>query len=161
MPFPLTPFVPTLIYLFTSTPLLNESSFRFNPLLQTFIGGIIAIIGSLITGCLLIKSHKKAEIEKKKLEVFGEILENVYAPFQEIAEEIINQNKISYGNRAKLKDLIDQKKKFLLMCPEDIKKEIGNLRENLREEDYIGAIKRVKAIKGKIDALIDTLIFKK
>jgi hypothetical protein len=47
------------------------------------------------------------------------------------------------------------------MCPEDIKKEIGNLRENLREEDYIGAIKRVKAIKGKIDALIDTLIFKK
>ena len=161
MPLQLTPFVPTLIYLVTSTPLANASSFQFTPLLQTFIGGILAIVGSLITGYFLIKSHKKTEMEKKKLEVFGEILEKVYAPFQEIAEEIINQNKISYGNRAKLKDLIDQKKKFLLMCPEDIKKEIGNLRENLREEDYIEAIKRVKAIKGKIDALIDTLIFKK
>jgi branched-subunit amino acid ABC-type transport system permease component len=75
------------------------------PFLQTLIGGILAItgaiVGSLITGYFLIKSYEKAEIEKKKLEMFGEVLEKVYTPFQEIAEEIINQKGISNGNSAK------------------------------------------------------------
>ncbi|KAF5438188.1 hypothetical protein C5S35_00235, partial [Candidatus Methanophagaceae archaeon] len=111
MPLQLTPIIPALIcLLFTSTPLANESSFQFTPLLQTFTGGILAILGSLITGYFLIKSYEKAEIEKKKLEMFGDILKEVYSPFQVIAEEIINQNKISQENSFKLKELVDKKK---------------------------------------------------
>jgi len=159
MPFQLTPFLQTLIcFFFFSTP-ANASSFQFTPLLQTFVGGILAVIGaivgSLITGLFLIKSHEKAERERKRVEMFERVFENVYAPFQEIAEEIINQNEISNGNSANLKHLIDTNKKFILMCPEDIKKEIGILRENLRGENQDEAIKRLETVKRRIDELIN------
>ncbi len=44
--------------------------------------------------------------------------------------------------------------KYIFRCPEDIKKEISNLRENLRCGDPDEAIKSVKTINGKIDELI-------
>jgi hypothetical protein len=135
------------------------------PFLQTLIGGILAItgaiVGSLITGYFLIKSYEKAEIEKKKLEMFGEVLEKVYTPFQEIAEEIINQKGISNGNSATLKHLIDTTKKFILMCPEDIKEGIGILRENLISENQGEAIKSIETVKREIDELIDKFVLKK
>ena len=159
MPFLLTPFLQTLICFFSSTPPTNASSFQFTPLLQTFVGGILAIlgaiVGSLITGLFLIKSHEKAEMERKRIEMFEKVFEHVYAPFQEIAEEIIKQNEISNGNSAKLKHLIDTNKKFILMCPEDIKKEIGILRENLRGGTQDEAIKRIEIVKREIDELIN------
>ena len=159
MPFLLTPFLQTLICFFSSTPPANASSFQFTPLLQTFVGGILAIIGaivgSLITGLFLIKSHEKAEMERKRIEMFEKVFEHVYAHFQEIAEEISNQNEISNGNSAKLKRLIDTNKKFILMCPEDIKKEIGILRGNLRGETQDEAIKRIETVKREIDELIN------
>lgn len=64
-----SPLSQTLICLFFSTPQANTSSALLTPLFQTLVGGILAIIGaiagSIITGHFLIKSHKKAEIEKK------------------------------------------------------------------------------------------------
>ena len=139
--------------------------FQFTPFLQTLIGALIgagaAIVGSLITGYFLIKSYEKAEIEKKKLELFGEVLENLYTPFQETAEEIIKQNEISNRNSADLKQLIDKNKKFILMSPEDIKKEIGHLRVNLKNENRNEAIKRIETLKRKIDGLIDKFVLKR
>lgn len=135
--------------------------FQFTPFLQTLIGAGAAIAGSLITGYFLIKSYEKAEIEKKKLEMFGEVLENLYTHFQETAEEIIKQNEISNRNSAALKRLIDDNKKFILMCPEDIKKEIGLLRVNLRNENQNEAIKGIETVKRKIDELIDKFVLKR
>ena len=157
MPFQLTPFLQTLICLFTSTPLANASSFPFTPLFQTLISAGAVIVGSLIAGLFLIKSHDrlKAEKERKRVEMFEKVFEHVYAPFQEIAEEIINQNEISNGNSAKVKRLIDDNKRFILMCPEDIKKEIGILRENLRGKNQDEAIKRIETVKRGIDELIN------
>ena len=159
MPFLVTPFLQTSICFFSSAPLVNASSFPFTPFLQTLVGGILAVIGaivgSLITGYFLIKSHEKAEMERKRVEIFEKVFEHVYAPFQEIAEEIINQNEISNGNSAKVKRLIDDNKRFILMCPEDIKKEIGILRENLRGENQDEAIKRIETVKRGIDELIN------
>ena len=169
MPFQLTPFLQTLICFFSSTPLTNASanapSFQFTPLFQTLIGALIgggaAIAGALITGHFLIKSHEKAEIEKKKLEMFGAVLEELYIPFQEIAEEIINQKEISNGNSAKVKRLIEDNKRFILMCPDDIKKEIGILRENLRRENQDKAMKMIETVKRKIDELINKFVLKR
>ena len=169
MPFLLTPFLQTLICFFPSTPLTNASanasSFQFTPLFQTLIGALIgagaAIAGSYISGRSLIKSYEKAEIEKKKLEMFGAVLETFYTPFQEIAEKIINQKEISNGNSAKVKRLIDDNKRFILMCPEDIKKEIGILRENLGMENLGEAITRIETVKRKIDELIDKFVLKR
>ena len=157
MPFPLTPFLQTSICFFSSTPPANASSFQFTPLLQTLIGAGAVIVGSLITGLFLIKSHDrlKAEKERKRVEMFEKVFEHVYAPFQEIAEEIINQNEISNGNSANLKHLIDTNKKFILLCPEDIKKEIVILRENLRRDNQNEAIKRLETVKRRIDELIN------
>ena len=169
MLFPFTPFLQTLICFSSATPLVNASanasSFQFTPLFQTLIGALIgagaAIAGSYISGRSLIKSYEKAEIEKKKLEMFGEVLENLYTPFQEIAEEIINQKGISNGDSANVKRLIDAKKRFILMCPEDIKKEIGILRENLRGGDLDEAITRIETLKRKIDELINKFVLKR
>ena len=140
-------------------------SFQLTPFLQTLIGALIgagaAIAGSYISGRSLIKSYEKAEIEKKKLETFGAVLEIFYTPFQEIAEKIINQKEISNGNSAKVKRLIDDNKRFILMCPEDIKKEIGILRENLEMENLGEAITRIETVKRKIDELIDKFVLKR
>ena len=159
MPFLITSFLQASICFFSSAPLVNASSFQFTPLLQTLVGRILAVIGaivvSLITGYSLIKSHEKAEMERKRVEIFEKVFEHVYAPFQEIAEEIINQNKISNGNSANLKRLIDDNKRFILMCPGDIKKEVGILRENLRRENQDEAIKRIETVKRGIDELIN------
>ena len=139
--------------------------FQFTPFFQTLIGALIgagaAIAGSLITGYFLIKSYEKAEIEKKKLEMFGVVLENLYTPFQETAEEIIKQKEISNRSSADLKQLIDNNKKFILMCPEDIKKEIGLLRVNLKNENRNEAIKGIETVKRKIDELIDKFVLKR
>ncbi|NQE44716.1 hypothetical protein C5S31_01670 [ANME-1 cluster archaeon GoMg2] len=165
MPFPLTPVLQTSMCFFSSMPPANASSFQFTPLLQTLVGGILAIIGaivgSLITGYFLIKSHEKAEMERKRIEMFEKVFEEVYAPFQGIAEEIINQNKISNGDSAKVKRLIDDNKRFILMCPEDIKKEIGIIRENLEMENLGEAITRIETVKRKIDELIDKFVLKR
>ncbi len=84
MPLQLTPFVPTLIYLFTSTPLGNESSFRFTsppPMLLTTLAAFSgAIVGSIVSGYYLIMKVR----EEKRLEFFSDVLDNFYAPFQEI-----------------------------------------------------------------------------
>ena len=169
MLFQFTPFLQTSMCFFSSTPLTNASantsSFLFTPLFQTLIGALIgagaAIAGSYISGRSLIKSYEKAEIEKKKLEMFGEVLENIYTPFQETAEKIINQKEISNGNSAKVKRLIDDNKRFILMCPEDIKKEIGILRENLEMENLGEAITRIETVKRKIDDLINKFVLKR
>jgi gas vesicle protein len=138
---------------------------QLTPFLQTLIGGILAIVGaivgSLITGYFLIKSHEKTEKERMRVEMFGKVLKNVYAPFQEIAEGIINQNEITNGNSASMKHLIDTNKKFILMCPEDIKKEIGILRENLKRDEQDDAIKTIETVKRKIDELIDIFVLKR
>ena len=93
--------------------------------------------------------------------MFEKVFENIYAPFQEIAEGIINQNEITNGNSASMKHLIDTNKKFILMCPEDIKKEIGILRENLKRDKQDDAIKTIETVKRKIDELIDIFVLKR
>ena len=87
--------------------------------------------------------------------MFEKVFEEVYAPFQGIAEEIINQNEISNGNSAKVKRLIDDNKRFILMCPEDIKNDVGILRENLRGENQDEAMNMIETVKRKIDELIN------
>ncbi len=54
-----------------------------------------------------------------------------------------------------MKRLIDDNKRFILMCPEAIKKEIGIIRENLKMENLGEAITRIETVKRKIDELIN------
>lgn len=164
MPFRFSPLLRTLGCFFSSTPPVNASSFQFTPLLQTLVGGILAIIGaiigSLITGYYVIKSHEKAERERKRIEMFEKVFKNVYVPFQEIADEIIEQKGISDANSAKLKRLIDSNKNFILLCPEEIKKELGIIRVTIRRENQDEAIRRIETVKRNIDALIDKFVLK-
>ena len=135
-------------------PPANTSSFQFTPLLQTSIGAFAAILGgivaSLLSGHYLIMKVR----EEKRLEMLVDVLDNVYAPFQEIAEEIIKQKQINKSHNDALLKIIRNNLKYIFRCPEDIKKEISNLRENLRCGDHDEALKSVKTINGKIDELI-------
>jgi len=160
MPFTLTPFFKMLLYIFSSTVQGNESSFGFTPIIQTLVGGILVIIGSIITGIFLIFSQEKAEIERKRVEIFVEIFDKFYAPIQEIAKEILKDNTISTTNSANLKKIIDNNRKFFLMCPEDIRKEIDNIREKIRD-DPNDAIDSIRKVEEEIDSLLERFVFKK
>ena len=130
--------------------------FQSTPL-QTLIGALAAIAGgiaaSLLSGHYLIKKV----LEEKRVEMFVDVLDNVYAPFQEIAEEIIKENEISNGQIADLLTLIRENINYILRCPGDIKKEIWILRENLKSENQEEAVESVKALKRKIDKSIDKI----
>lgn len=134
--------------------------FQSTPL-QTLIGAFVAIAGgvaaSLLSGRYLIKKV----LEEKRVEMFVDVLDNVYAPFQEIAEEIIKENEINNGQIADLLTLIRENINYILRCPVDIKKEIWILRENLGSGNQDEAIERVKALKGKIDKSIDKFVLER
>jgi hypothetical protein len=89
--------------------------------------------------------------------MFVDVLDNVFAPFQEIAEEIIKQKQISKIHNDALLKLIRDNMKYIFRCPEDLKKEISHLRENLRCGEHGEALKSVKTINGKMDELIAKL----
>jgi len=139
-----------LPYLASVTNASSSQSASSSPILFSAVAAFIgAIGGSIVSGHYLIKKVR----EGKKLEFFGEVFNNFYAPFQEIAEEIINQNEISNENSAEVKRLIDDNKRFILMCPRGIKKEIVVLRENLRMDNQDEAIKSIGIVKRRIDKL--------
>jgi hypothetical protein len=133
-------------------------------LFQTLVGGILAIIGaiagSIITGHFLIKSHKKAEIEKKSVEMFEKVFEDVYAPFLEIVEKVKDENEISMENNQTLQELLYSKRKVIMMCPDYIKRELGYLRDDLEERNHAKAMGRIKTIGDEIAKIIDTISFK-
>ena len=160
MPLQLTPFVPTLIYLFTSTPLVNESSFRFTsppPMLVTTLAAFAgAIVGSIVSGYYLIKKVR----EEKRLEFFSDVLDNFYAPFQEITKEVIDKNEISAETNRKLQELIYDKKKWILLCPDIIKNSTNDLSKNLRDGNSGEAIKKINIINKEIDKITDKISFK-
>ena len=155
MPLQLTPFVPTLIYLFTSTPLVNESSFRFTsppPMLVTTLAAFAgAIVGSIVSGYYLIKKVR----EEKRLEFFSDVLDNFYVPFQEITKAVIDENEISAETRRKLQDSIYKNRKWIILCPDSIKKSTNDLFKNLRDENYGEAMKKINIINKEIDKITD------
>ena len=160
MPLQLTPFVPTLIYLFTSTPLVNESSFRFTsppPMLVTTLAAFAgAIVGSIVSGYYLIMKVR----EEKRLEFFSDVFDNFYAPFQETTKAVIDKNEISAETRRKLQELIYKNRKWIILCPDSIKKTTNDLFKNLRDENYEEALKKINILKKEIDKITDKISFK-
>ncbi len=160
MPLQLTPFVPTLIYLFTSTPLLNESSFWLTsppPMLVTTIAAFAgAIVGSLVSGHYLIKKVR----EEKRLEFFSDVLDNFYAPFQKRTKVVIDKNEIGAETNRKLQDLIYENKKWIILCPDIIKNSTNDLSKNLRDGNSGEAIKKINIINKEIDKITDKISFK-
>lgn len=160
MPFPLTPFIPTLIYLFTSTPLVNESSFRLTSPPPTLVSAVAAfagaIIGSVVSGYYLIMKVR----EEKRLEFFSDVFDNFYAPFQETTKAVIDKNEISAETRRKLQELIYKNRKWIILCPDSIKKSTNDLFKNLRDKNYEGALKKINILKKEIDKITDKISFK-
>lgn len=160
MPFLLTPFLQTLICFFSSTPLVNESSFLFTsppPMLVSAVAAFAgAILGSIVSGYYLILKVR----EEKRLELFSDVLDNFYAPFQEITKAVIDKNEISAETRRKLQELIYKNRKWIILCPDSIKKSTNDLFKNLRDENYEGALKKINIIKKEIDKITDKISFK-
>ena len=160
MPLQLTPFIPTLIYLFTSTPLVNESSLRFTsppPMLVSAVAAFAgAIIGSVVSGYYLIMKVR----EEKRLEFFSDVFDNFYAPFQETTKAVIDKNEISAETRRKLQELIYKNRKWIILCPDSIKKSTNDLFKNLRDENYEEALKKINILKKEIDKITDKISFK-
>ena len=161
MPLQLTPFIQILIcFLFTSTPLVNESSFRFTsppPMLVTTLAAFAgAIVGSIVSGYYLIMKVR----EEKRLEFFSDVLDNFYAPFQEITKVVIDKNEISAETNRKLQELIYDNKKWILLCPDIIKKSTNDLSKNLRDGNSDDTIKKINIINKEIDKITDKISFK-
>lgn len=160
MPFPLTPFISTLIYLFTSMPLVNESSFRFTSPPPTLVSAVAAfagaIVGSIVSGYYLIMKVR----EEKRLEFFSDVFDNFYAPFQETTKAVIDKNEISAETRRKLQELIYKNRKWIILCPDSIKKTTNDLFKNLRDENYEEALKKINILKKEIDKITDKISFK-
>lgn len=160
MPFQLTSFIPTLIYLFTSTPLVNASSFQFishSPTLVTILAAFAgAIVGSLVSGHYLIKKVR----EEKRLEFFSDVLDKFYTPFQEKTKVVIDKNEISAETNRKLQELIYENKKWIILCPDIIKNSTNDLSKNLRDGNSGEAINKINIINKEIDKITDKISFK-
>jgi flagellar biosynthesis regulator FlaF len=115
-----------------------------------------AILGSIVSGYYLILKVR----EEKRLELFSDVLDNFYAPFQEITKAVIDKNEISAETRRKLQELIYKNRKWIILCPDSIKKSTNDLFKNLRDENYEGALKKINIIKKEIDKITDKISFK-
>jgi hypothetical protein len=115
-----------------------------------------AIIGSVVSGYYLIMKVR----EEKRLEFFSDVLDNFYAPFQEITKAVIDKNEISAETRRKLQDSIYENRKWIILCPDSIKKSTNDLFKNLRDENYEEAMKKINIIKKEIDKITDKISFK-
>jgi hypothetical protein len=119
-----------------------------------------AIVGSIVSGYYLIKKVR----EEKRLEFFSDVLDNFYAPFQEITKVVIDKNEISAETNRKLQELIHDKKKWILLCPDIIKKSTNDLSKNLRDGNSAEAIKKINIkiniINKEIDKITDKISFK-
>jgi hypothetical protein len=98
--------------------------------------------------------------EEKRLEFFSDVLDNFYAPFQEITKVVIDKNEISAETNRKLQELIYDKKKWILLCPDIIKKSTNDLSKNLRDGNSADAIKKIYIINKEIDKITDKISFK-
>lgn len=92
--------------------------------------------------------------------MFEKVFEGVYAPFLEIVEKVKDENAISMENNQNLQELLYSKRKLIMMCPDYIKRELGDLRDDLEEENHAKARGRIKTIGEEIAKIIDKISFK-
>lgn len=122
--------------------------------LAAFLG---AIFGSVISGIYLIKKVK----EEKRLEFFGDVYENFYVPFEDLAYTVINKNSIDSSIKQELQEFYRMRKKWIFLSPDCVRKEMKSLFKGIESgEDEQVIINKLRKILSKIDKISNDMSYK-